>query len=263
MDKNKERPNAIEKSLDILMAFVPDNPELGTMEISKQMGLHKATASRILLTLARRGFLKQNPKNKKFRLGKSSLLIGKAVVSSIQNGLVKIAKPYVDELCNDINETIMIEKVIGTTTTLLYVVEGRQRHRITANVGDCLPVYATAGAKAILAFSDPEVTAQILSDIDRFSPVTSNTLTNPQILLNQLETIRRQGVAFDNEEFEIGINAVALPIFNFENKPEAALVVVGPTHRISLTPNTPIIRKAQKAAANISAALMHDRKSQV
>ena len=62
---DNDKPNAIEKSLDILLAFTPYNQELGTGEISRRLGLHKATASRILRTLAEKGFLQQDPEGNK------------------------------------------------------------------------------------------------------------------------------------------------------------------------------------------------------
>ncbi len=256
MDDHKNKPNAIEKALDILMAFAPENPEMGTVEISQRMGLHKATASRILLTLTRRGFLQQNPTNKKFRLGRSSLLIGRA--AAIQKGLVALARPYVDQLRDELNETVMIEKLDGEQTTLLYVAEGQQRHRITSGVGDRLPAHATAGAKAILAFSDDDSVARLLAGRPRFSPITPKTICDPQTLIKQLQTIRISGVAFDEEEYEIGINAIAHPIFNHENVPVASVVVVGPCHRIPLQYQTPVTQKAKETARKISAALMHE-----
>ncbi|MGD9210104.1 MAG: IclR family transcriptional regulator [Desulfobacteraceae bacterium] len=257
MDKNQVKPNAIEKSLDILMEFLPDNPELGTLEISERMGLHKATASRILLTLARRGFLQQNPTTKKFCLGRSSLLIGQAVVTSIQNGFVLIAKPYVDQLRYKINETIVFERLIGKSTIMVYVAEGLRRHRIAGTVGDRLPIYAAAGAKAILAFSDSKFVEDIVTSITKFEAITPNTIIDPQILIQHLRKIRLTGVAFDNQETEIGINALAVPVFNHENVPIASVVVVGPSHRIEIDPNSTIAEQAKQTANEISSALLH------
>jgi IclR family KDG regulon transcriptional repressor len=72
-----ENNTAIDKALTILLAFIPENQEMGTLEISKRLGLNNATASRILLTLAKRRFLQQNPKTRTFKLGQSALLIGR------------------------------------------------------------------------------------------------------------------------------------------------------------------------------------------
>lgn len=256
MYKNRKKPNAIEKALDIMTAFLPDNPEMGTSDISRQMGLHKATASRILLTLVQRGFLQQNPRTKKFSLGRSSLLIGRAVITSIQNGLATIAEPYAAQLRDQINETVIIEKLAGESAIMVCVAEGQQRHRIAANVGDRLPAHAAAGAKVILAFSDPQFVRQFLNGITEFEAVTPNTIVDARRLIQQLRTIRLEGVAFDNEEIDVGINAIAAPVFNHDNIPVASVVVVGPAHRIRINCDSGIINAAKQTAKKISDALM-------
>ena len=90
LKNNEQRPNAIEKALDILTAFTPYNEEMGTAEISTKLGLHKATASRILLTLTRRGFLRQDSHTKQFRLSRAALDLGLAVTHSLTTDLVKV-----------------------------------------------------------------------------------------------------------------------------------------------------------------------------
>jgi DNA-binding IclR family transcriptional regulator len=76
MRQNTDKSNAIEKALQILLAFNPHNPELGTSEISEKLGFHKATTSRILLTLAEYDFLRQDPNTKKFNFGPSHSQVG-------------------------------------------------------------------------------------------------------------------------------------------------------------------------------------------
>jgi len=94
MNPKDQKPNAIEKALDILMTFVPHNEPMGTAEISKKLGLHNATASRTLLLLTKRKFLRQDPHTKKFRLSRSALDLGLAVTHSLTTDLVNIAKPH-------------------------------------------------------------------------------------------------------------------------------------------------------------------------
>jgi IclR family pca regulon transcriptional regulator len=98
---------AVEKALDILMAFTPHNQELGTIELSKRMGFHKSTVSRLLHVLCRKGFLHQNPDTKKFQLGPSAMTLGVAIKKSLETNLVHIAKPYIDRLREEFHETIL------------------------------------------------------------------------------------------------------------------------------------------------------------
>jgi DNA-binding IclR family transcriptional regulator len=256
MNAKPNRPNAIEKALDILTSFIPHNTEMGTSEVSKRLGLHKATASRILLILARKGFLSQDPETKKFRLGRVSLDLGRAVMNSLESDLVQIAKPYLDKLREQLNETITLEYLIGESTIMLYVAEGQHRHRMAGNIGDRLPVNATAGAKAILAFSDTKIIDDLLTDGVKFPPLTPNSLTDPVKIRRQLQQIRRQGYSFDNEEADIGINGIGFPIFDHDNSPVAAFSIVGPSHRINLTSGKNLISLGKKTAQSISALLL-------
>ena len=256
MNTKKNQPNAIEKALDILTVFTPHNPEMGTQQISNKLGLHKATASRILLILTRKGYLRQNPENKKFRLDRRALDLGRAVMNSLHDNLVMIAKPHIDRLREVLNETVTFEYLFGESTIMLYIAEGQRRHRIAGNVGDRLPINATAGAKAILAFSEPDVVESLLGHDLEFQTLTPNTITTIDQLYEQLAQARKLGYAFDNEEIDIGINAIGFPVFDHTDTPVAALAVVGPSHRIDPAVNKDIVNLGHQTARKISTLLL-------
>jgi DNA-binding IclR family transcriptional regulator len=226
MNPPKSKPNAIEKALDILESFIPYNQEMGTVEISQKLGLHRATASRTLMILAGRGFLRQNPNTKKFRLGRTSLELGKAVSRELSNGIIPIAKPYLDDLSRALEETVLLEVFTGTEISIGYIVEGIQRVRVAGTLGDRLPVHAAAGTKAVLAFLPPGTAERLVGE--KLPPLTPNTITDFRMFTKELERVRHQGVSFDNEEIDVGINAIGVPVFNHDDLPVAAVVVAGP-----------------------------------
>jgi DNA-binding IclR family transcriptional regulator len=245
--------------MEILLAFTPYNQEMGTVEISKKLGFHKATVSRILLTLIKYGFLQQNPQTKKFMLGPSITNLGWVANQFLNTNLVYIAKPYIDDLRNRLKETIVLEVLAGKGTVMVYIAEGPQPVRIAGTLGDGLPIHAAAGAKAILAFSPSEVRDNLFNGaLLRFTP---NTITNPEMFKRHLQDIRRQGFSFDNEEINVGINAIGAPIFNYEEKPVAAVVVAGPSPRVSWDSDSPIISPLKDTAAKISAQLHYNGES--
>ena len=246
---------AVEKALDILMIFTPYNQEMGTVELSEKMGFHKSTVSRLLHVLSGKGFLKKNPETKKYQLGPSAMDLGMAIKKSLELNLVSIAKPYVDELRDSINETITLEVFSGTNTVLAYYAEGPHRVNLAGNISDILAVHAAAGAKAILAFSSPKVRERILSgNLPRLTP---NTVTDPALIQGQFREILRHGIAFDDEEHDIGTKAMGTPIFNNEGRPVAALVVAGPAQRIKLKSDSPMARQLKETAAKISRQLYY------
>ena len=253
MKTQKNKPNAIEKALDILETFIPHNQEMGTAEISERLGLHRATASRTLQILARRGFLQQNLNTKKFRLGRLSLDLGKAISRELGNGLIQIAKPYLDDLSRAIEETVLMEVFTGTETFIGYIVEGIQRVRVAGTLGDRLPVHAAAGARAVLAFLPPDTVERLVGE--NLPPLTPNTITDFRIFTKELERARYEGVAFDNEEIDVGINAIAVPIFNHNDFPVAAVVVAGPSQRIRTVIDSPLVSHLKEVSAKISADL--------
>jgi DNA-binding IclR family transcriptional regulator len=250
---DKKNPNAIEKALEILLAFLPYNQELGTMDISKKLGLHKATASRILRTLADKGFLQQDPETRKFTLGPAASDIGRAYNNGLNANLVQLARPYIDDLRSTLEETVVLEVLSGSSTVMAYVAEGPQRVRIAGTVGDRLPVHAAAGAKAILAFLPPDMVEILIGD--NLPQLTPNTITDPDAYMQELERIRREGYSLDVEEIDIGINAVGAPIFDHESKPVAAVVIAGPAQRITGDNNSAVVTWIKKAADEISRRL--------
>jgi IclR family transcriptional regulator, KDG regulon repressor len=250
-----EKNTAIDKSLNILMAFIPENQEMGTLEISKKLGLNNATASRILLTLAKRRFLQQDPKTKTFKLGQSAMLIGRAVIDSLNSQFVQIVKPHMDRLRSSVNTSIVLEQMVKDKSIVMSVSEGQQRIRLAGNVGESIPIHAAAGAKAVLAFSDAEIAEKIISHIDVYDRFTPNTITSKDRLIKNLRVAKRNGYSLDNEETDIGIKAVGVPIFDYRHVPVAGLAVVFPAHRIGKKIDPDLLSEIKNTADRISAVL--------
>jgi IclR family KDG regulon transcriptional repressor len=256
MKQQSDKNNAIEKTLLILQSFIFGNEEMGTVEISNKLGYNKATVSRILTTLSKHGFVRQNPVSKKYRLGETIIQLGSAGSRFLRSNITQISKPYVDELRNLAGETVTLEVFSGESTYMAYVSEGLQRIRIAASVGERLPRHAAAGAKAIIAFLPHEARKKLInSPMEKFTP---NTITNPKEFHKHLEDIRKEGVSFDIEEIDKGISAIGAPIFNHEGTPVAAIVIVGPAERVPGLKKNKVISLLKKTAANISNQLHYE-----
>lgn len=257
MRQSGDKTTAIDKALLILNRFAPYNQELGTSEISQQLGLHKATVSRILITLARHGYLYQNPQTKKYVLGPAVTDLTRAVNQSLKNNLVQIAQPFIDDLRDSLKETVILEVLSGEHTFMAYIAEGPQLVRLAGNIGDRVPNHAAAGSKAIFAFSPPEIRRRLYNgDLERY---TDNTITDPLKLHQQFKEIRIMGVSFDQEEIDEGTNAIGAPVFNHEGVPVASVVVAGPPQRINLEGQADMVSALRETAAMISARLHYKR----
>jgi DNA-binding IclR family transcriptional regulator len=252
---NADKHNAIEKALIMLKLFNPTNQEMGTVEISKILGYHKATVSRTLLLLARHGFLEQNPVNKKFKLGPTILSLGMILSRSLKADLVHIAKPHMDALRDRFQESVVLEVLSTKHVVVAYISEGPKRIRLAGEIGDILPVYVTAGAKSILAFSSQEIRDNLLDQ--EFKPLTPNTITDPEKLVQQFNEIRKTGVSFDSGEHDVDINAIGAPILNIEERPVAAVVIAGFSKNIDTNPNSEMVKAVKETAITISKSLYY------
>ena len=253
MQQQKNTHHSLEKALKLLLSFMPYNQEAGTLDLSNQLGFHKSTVSRLLRVLESYGFLQQNLQTKKFILGPSISELGWARNESMNSHLLRVAIPYVDQLRNRLEETVVLEVASGRSSIIGYMAEGPGPIRIKGTIGGRHWYHAAAGAKAILAFSSPEFRDDILrKELIRCTP---HTMTDRDTLEKEMEKIRRQGFSFDNEERNPGIRAFGCAVFNHEGKPVAGLVVAGPLSRITWDRRSTIVPLLKEAATKISVQL--------
>jgi DNA-binding IclR family transcriptional regulator len=247
--------SSAEKALKILMAFVPFNHEMGTLELSKKLDIHKSTVSRLLHLLVAHDFLKQNPDTKKYYLGRSATEIGNAATKSLNNSLVTIAQTYLNELCEIVGESVALEMLSGSSIVLACHVEGQKPIRFSFQPGERVPINVAAGAKAILAYSNPELIDLCLKE--KFNRFTSKTIMSKREYRSMLSEVQKKGVAYDTGERYEDVRAIAAPIFNHEQMPVAAVVIAGPAFRLT----DPFFKNAvgplKKAATNISQRLFY------
>jgi len=223
MKTDSKKHNAIEKALAILNIFSSRNQELNTNEISEILGYHKATTSRTLLLLTKYGFLEQNRENKKFKLGPSIAILSSSLYRSLESELIQLAKPYLENLRDSIQETVVLEVLSGRTTVRAYSIEGPGPLHIIGTIGARLPIHATAGSKVILAHIDQKNWDYYLdSDLPKR---TASTITDLKLYKKELRKAKTDGIAFDMEELDPDVCAMAAPVFNAEGTPIAAVVV--------------------------------------
>jgi IclR family acetate operon transcriptional repressor len=255
MNDKQTTLSSTEKALKILLAFAPYNYEMGTLELSKNLGIHKSTVSRLLRLLAAHGFLQQNPDTKKYALGRSVVEIGNAAVKSLSHTIVGIAHPFLNSLSETVGESVALEVLTGTDIVLAGHVEGRHHIRFTFNPGEMVIINVAAGAKAILAFSDPELVRQCMKK--KFVRYTKNTIVSKREYRGALETIREAGISYDRGERFEDSYAIAAPIFNSEKKPVAAVVIAGPAFRMTDQYLKEAITPLKKTAREISRRLFY------
>jgi len=221
--------SSIKKALKILQIFSQDYPDLGVNEISRILGVHKSSISRIIGTLASEGFLEKNPSNGKYRLGLKLVDLGNRVLSRYD--LRDHATPFMEELAKKTGEIIHLS--ILDRNEIVYLDKKGEGQALTVGtkVGGRTPAHASSMGKILLAgVSHPEL-MDVLS-LGPLLPRTPSTITAIPELLKELEKVRKQGFAIDDEESFPGIRCVAAPIYDRGGKVFAALSVTAPKQRM-------------------------------
>lgn len=225
--ENRGTVQSVERAIQILRLFEA-HEKLGITEISKKLGLHKSTAYGLAHTLAVNGFVAQDEETGRYMLGTELLRIGSRVQSSLRD----IGAPHVKQIMESTRETANL--VVRDGAYVVYIDKQESTHsmRICTSIGQKLPMYCTAVGKAILA-NLPWSEAEDLIDESGFEPYTENTVKTKRELIGQLDQVRKNGYALDNEELEYGLVCVGVPIFGRNRVPVGALSVSGPKQRMS------------------------------
>jgi DNA-binding IclR family transcriptional regulator len=252
-DKSEYIIQAVSHALDLLEQFHDDIDELGVTELSKRLKLHKNNVFRLLATLESRGYIEQNKATENYRLGLNSLELGQTFIK--QMGLLRQAKPILDQVVHECNETSYVAIFKDEHSVYLDVVETDLTVRVVSRVGSRLPAFATAAGKVHLAYMSSEELLEMfpIEELETFTPTTLATRT---ALFAELKKIAEQGYAIDNEELDAGVRCIAAPIRDYTRRIVGAIIISGPSMRMSpertekeLTP------LAMKASADLSTRL--------
>ena len=257
MRHENPKTSSIEKALAVLMEFTHSAHEMGTVELSQKLGFHSATVSRILQILKQKGFLQLNERTRKFLLGPSAFELGRTIFRSLSGNLLNVAVPYLVDLREEVGETVVLETMSGGNPVVAYIAQGKRSLSVGPNIGDRVAFYVSPGAKAMVAFGDSRVIGELLEkEMQSFTPYT---ITDRAALMDQLEEIRRSGIAFCREEMAVGVNAIGVPIFDHDDRAIAAVVIAGLSSRIICEPESPMAMALKKTAREISAQLFHQQ----
>lgn len=228
-DKSEYIIQAVSHALDLLEQFHGDIDELGVTELSKRLKLHKNNVFRLLATLESRGYIEQNRATENYRLGLKALELGQTFIK--QMGLLRQARPILDRMVEECNETAYVAIFKENHIVYLDVVETNLTVRVVSRVGSRLPAYCTASGKAHLAFMSDEEFESTLAG-QNLVQHTPTTLSSTDKLKAELEQIRTNGYAVDNEELDPGVRCIAAPIRDYTRRIVGAVSISGPSMRL-------------------------------
>jgi DNA-binding IclR family transcriptional regulator len=219
---------SVDRAVAILNALCAKQDYLGVTELSNELGLHKSTVHRLLVSLQRGGLTERDPRTRKYRLGLRLVELGNAVLNS--RGLPQIALPYLHYLADTLEEITYLAVRDDDRILNVLQVPGPQLVQSIGWIGGG-SLHATSTGKVFLAYMPADEQRSYLDKgLSRF---TDKTITDADQLAAELEQVRERGYATSWGEEEQDVNAVAVPVEKAEEGVVAAIGVVGPSYRFT------------------------------
>lgn len=214
------------RGLAVIRAFDAEHPRLTLSDVARRTDLSRATARRLLHTLAGLGYVAMDGRD--FSLTPRILELGYAYVSSL--GLPAVAEPHLEELNRRVHESCSVAVLDGTDVVYVARVAAQRLMTVAIHVGTRFPAHLTSMGRVLMAALDDEALTRHLEQV-QLQPVTPHTITDPEVLRTELRKIARQGWALVDQELEIGLRSVAAPLHGKDGRVTAALNISASARR--------------------------------
>jgi len=243
--------SSLARGLEVLRAFNRTRRKMTLSEVAAETGNTRAGARRILLTLVREGYAVAD--GRLFDLTPQVLELGFSVLSS--KGIWDVARPFIEHLSEELRESV--SAAVLDDYSVVYV-NGTQYHRVISvgiTLGRRFPAHCTATGRVLLAALPPERWPEMLANV-KLTKLTERTVSEKDVFRAELEDVRSKGWCMVNQELEIGLMSIAVPVTLSSGAIIGAVNVGIPTLR--MTPEgmvSEILPKLQTTVKNITQAL--------
>lgn len=247
---------SLNKAIDVLECFLDMEEKVNLADLARASGLDKSTVNRIAAAWVKRGYLRQTEKRGKYSLGTKYLDF---------SGLIKrrskirdIAMPHLIKLAQSSRESVILSILDGKYAAYNEVIPCDFPLKIAPDEGTKVPLYCTGVGKIFLAnMTGPEIDNYI--NTTKLESYTEHTIVHPDYLKAQVSIIAKENVAYESDEFFIGVSNVAAGVRDDEGKCVAAVGVLAPSVRLTRQIMNEITPSVKKCAADISRDLGYKR----
>ena len=243
---------SVDRALSLIETLAEDDEGYRLSDLAIRTGLSTSTVHRLLATLEKRRFVQFDRYESKWHVGARSFSVG-ATFARRRNFTAQ-AMPYLRKLRDQTRETANLAVVDDESIIVLTRIESREIMRSLTKVGGRVAMVASGAGKAVLAtYSDDDVNAIIRRQ--GMPRLTEKSIVRPSELFRELQVIRRQGYAVDDEEARMGLRCVAAVVYSNCSEPLAAISVSGMTSRMTDDRLPTIGRTVHEVAAELTLAL--------
>jgi DNA-binding IclR family transcriptional regulator len=244
---------AVDRAIQILHSFHSGDESYGVSDLSRMLELNKSTVYDILNTLTYHGFLEREEESRKYRLGPALFHLGNLVGARLT--VRDVAHPFVRELASTFTATVILASFTPNQRVMIVdSAEPELNVKITASIGSRISHWSGVFGKIFHAAMGPQE-FQALLDAKPMVPLTENSISNSGQYINELDMVRAQGYALDNEEYLDGVRAVGVPINDREGRVAAALIVMGFCRMMDETKIERLVEELPRAGRRISELL--------
>jgi IclR family pca regulon transcriptional regulator len=237
---------SLERGLSVIKAFDSQHQQLTLSDVARRTGLTRAAARRFLLTLVELGYV--HVAEGQFSLRPRVLELGFAYLSGLT--LLEVAQPHMERLSDRLHESCSVSVLDGDDLVYVGRVHARKIMKAAITVGTRYPAYPTSMGRVLLAGASATWLEKYLARVD-LVPLTPHTVTDPVELRTVLARVRADGYALVDQELELGLRSMAVPLHARSGEVVAAMNISAPLERGSVEEITaellPPLREAARA----------------
>jgi IclR family KDG regulon transcriptional repressor len=249
-DRQRVGVQSLGRAFAILEEVARHRDGIGLADLSKLVGLHNSTAFHLVKTMVSLGYIRQE-KDKRYRVGRPLFALAANCLDEIE--MVNVATPVLEDLSRETGESGHFAVRMGDAVVVIARTSGPGAFQLTDRVGVTRPAHCTALGKMILASLNPDQLQRFVQRTE-LKPSTDKSITEPAVLLREIEEIRRSGIAFDDGEYNAEVRCVAVPVRDFTGQTIGALGISGPIWRLSIQALQSRAKIVQAAADRLSEA---------
>jgi IclR family transcriptional regulator, pca regulon regulatory protein len=243
---------SLARGLVVIQAFTQQSPQMTISQLSIKTGLSRAAVRRCLYTLTKLGFAGAED-GSRYSLRPRMLTLSHTYTTS--NTLSSAAQPILERMSAALHESFSVATLDGEDIVYIARTQVNRVMAVDLHIGSRLPAYCTSMGRILLAFLPAEQLEQYLAKVNLI-PHTNRTITSAEKLRLTLRNIRRNGYAICDQEYEVGLRSLAVPVFSSSGRVVATLNLSGNAPRLSvLEMQSRFLAPLRNAASELSVFL--------